>query len=132
MMRSMTDDRLLVESSPGYDRARTVWNAMVDRRPRAIARCASADDVADAVRYGRELSCDNVASYELITADGARLHVDEAGNPELFWGLRGGGGNFGIVTEFEFRLQPVERRAQVVELFFGIDEAAPVSVAGAS
>src|SRR5215218_5359670 len=75
-------------------------------------------------RHG--LACDNVASYELITPDGERLHVDEAGNPELFWGLRGGGGNFGIVTEFEFRLHPVARQAHVVELFFGIDEAAPV------
>ena len=172
---------------------------MVDRRPRAIIRCASADDVAEAIRYGRErdleigvrcgghsvlglcvpedgleidltpmggvrvdperrrawvqggallgaldraamehgltttagnvshtgvggltlgggmgwlarrlgLSCDNVESYELITAEGERLRVDEAGNPELFWGLRGGGGNFGVVTEFEFRLHPV-------------------------
>ena len=53
------------------------------------------------------LSCDNVASYELITAEGERLHVDETGDPELFWGLRGGGGNFGVVTEFEFRLHPV-------------------------
>ena len=74
-------------------------------------------------RHG--LACDNVASYELITPDGERLHVDEAGNPELFWGLRGGG-NFRIVTEFEFRLHPVARQAHVVELFFGIDEAAPV------
>ena len=75
-------------------------------------------------RHG--LSCDNVASYELITAEGDRLHVDEAGNPELFWGLRGGGGNFGIVTEFEFRLHPVARQAHVVELFFAIEDAAPV------
>ena len=52
MTRAMTDDRLLVKGSPGYDQARTVWNAMVDRRPRAIARCVIADDVADAVRYG--------------------------------------------------------------------------------
>ena len=72
------------------------------------------------------LSCDNVASYELITAEGERLHVDEAGDPELFWGLRGGGGNFGIVSEFEFRLHPVASPAHVVELFFGIEEAPPV------
>jgi FAD/FMN-containing dehydrogenase len=218
MMRAATDGRLLVDGSPGYDEARTVWNAMVDRRPRAIVRCSSADDVAEAIRYGREreleigvrcgghsvlglcvpegglmidltpmagvrvvperrrawvqggallgaldraamehgltttagnvshtgvggltlgggmgwlarglgLSCDNVASFELITAEGERLRVDEAGEPELFWGLRGGGGNFGVVSEFEFRLHPVARQAHVVELFFGIEDAAPV------
>jgi FAD/FMN-containing dehydrogenase len=53
------------------------------------------------------------------------LHVDETENPDLFWGLRGGGGNFGVVTEFEFRLHPVAARAHVVELFFPVEEAAP-------
>jgi FAD/FMN-containing dehydrogenase len=208
--------RLLEDGDPGYDDARTVWNAMVDRRPRAIARCESADDVAEAIRYGRErdleigvrcgghsvlglavpdgglsidltpmggvsidaerriarvqggallgaldragmehgltttagnvshtgvggltlgggmgwlgrlhgLTCDNVESFELITAGGDRLHVDETENPDLFWGLRGGGGNFGVVTQFVFRLQPVAAQAQVVELFFSIEDAA--------
>jgi FAD/FMN-containing dehydrogenase len=54
MMRAAADGRLLEDGAPGYDAARTVWNAMVDRRPRAIVRCDSADDVADAIRYGRE------------------------------------------------------------------------------
>jgi FAD/FMN-containing dehydrogenase len=67
-----------------------------------------------------------VESFELVTAAGERIRVDEAGEPELFWGLRGGGGNLGIVTEFEFRLHPVARQAHVVELFFGIDDAARV------
>ena len=210
------DGRLLEDGTPGYDEARTVWNAMVDRRPRAIVRCANADDVAEAIRYARErdleigvrcgghsvlglcvpdgglmidltpmggvrvdperrrawvqggallgaldraamehgltttagnvshtgvggltlgggmgwlarqlgLSCDNVAAYELITADGHRLHVDETENPDLFWGLRGGGGNFGVVSEFEFRLHPVASKAHLVELFFAIEDAA--------
>ena len=218
MLRAATDGRLLTDGSPGYDEARTVWNAMVDRRPQAIIRCASADDVAEAIRYGREndleigvrcgghsvlglcvppdglmidltpmggvrvdperrrawvqggallgaldraamehgltttagnvshtgvggltlgggmgwlarrlgLSCDNVASFELITAEGERLRVDEATEPELFWGLRGGGGNYGVVSEFEFRLQPVAPQAHVVELFFDIESAGPV------
>jgi FAD/FMN-containing dehydrogenase len=218
MARAAVDDRLLVDGMPGYDEARAVWNAMVDRRPRAIVRCANAGDVAEAIRYEREreleigvrcgghsvlglcvpdgglmidlsamggvrvdperrrawvqggallgaldraamehgltttagnvshtgvggltlgggmgwlarrlgLSCDNVASYELITAGGDRLRVDEESHPELFWGLRGGGGNFGIVTEFEFLLHPVARRAHVVELFFPVEDAAPV------
>ena len=54
MMRAEVDGRLLVDGVPGYDEARTVWNAMVDRRPRAIVRCTSADEVAEAIRYGRE------------------------------------------------------------------------------
>ena len=207
-----------MDGDSGYDEARTVWNAMVDRRPRAIVRCEGADDVIEAIAYGRErgleigvrcgghsvlglcvpedglmidltpmggvrvdperrrawvqggallgaldraamehgltttagnvshtgvggltlgggmgwlarqlgLSCDNVESFELITAAGERIRVDEAGEPELFWGLRGGGGNLGIVTEFEFRLHPVARQAHVVELFFAIEDAAPV------
>jgi FAD/FMN-containing dehydrogenase len=217
-MRAVIDERLLRDGAAGYDEARGVWNGMIDRRPRAIVRCASAGDVAEAIRYGRDrdleigvrcgghsvlglgvpegglmidltpmggvvvdperrrarvqggallraldraamehglattagnvshtgvggltlgggmgwlarrhgLACDNVASYELITADGARLRVDDESEPELFFGLRGGGGNFGIVSEFEFRLHPVSRRAHVVELFFAIEEAAPV------
>jgi FAD/FMN-containing dehydrogenase len=216
MMRAAVEGRLLVEGSVGYDGARTVWNAMVDRRPRAIVRCASANDVAEAISYGRErdleigvrcgghsvlglgvpddglvidltpmngvrvdpegrrawvqggallgaldraamehgmtttagnvshtgvggltlgggmgwlarqlgLSCDNVESYELVTAERELLRVHEAGDPELFWGLRGGGGNFGVVSEFEFRLHPVAHRAHVVELFFRIEDAA--------
>src|SRR5215208_4519689 len=54
MVRAAAEGRLLEDGSPGYDEARTVWNAMVDRRPRAIVRCASADDVAEAIAYGRE------------------------------------------------------------------------------
>jgi FAD/FMN-containing dehydrogenase len=72
------------------------------------------------------LTCDNVVSFELVTAEGERLHVDADSNPELFWGLRGGGGNFGVVTEFEFRLHPVAHRAHAVELFHPIEAAAPV------
>jgi FAD/FMN-containing dehydrogenase len=216
MMRAAMNGRVLEPGAAGYDEARTVWNAMVDRRPRAIVRCANADEVADAIRYGREraleigvrcgghgvlglcvpddglmidltpmggvrvdperrrarvqggallgaldraamqhgltttagnvshtgvggltlgggmgwlarrlgLSCDNVAAYELVTADGDQLRVDPAGHPDLFWALRGGGGNFGVVTEFEFRLHPVAARAHVVELFFAIEDAA--------
>ena len=53
------------------------------------------------------LSCDNVISYELVTAEGEVVTASAGKNPELFWALRGGGGNFGVVTCFTFKAQPV-------------------------
>ena len=209
---------VLLPSSDGFDRARAVWNAMVDRKPRLIVRCTSADDVAAAVRYGRQndleiavrcgghsvvghavpedglmidltplsqvridparrrawvkggallgaldraslphglattagnvshtgvggltlgggmgwlarqhgLSCDNVVSFEVVTADGRTVRASAAENPDLYWGLRGGGGNFGVVTEFEFTLHPITGRALIVDLGFSLDEASAV------
>ncbi len=56
-------------------------------------------------RFG--LSCDNVEGFTLVTADGSVVRANSKENPDLFWALRGGGGNFGVVTEFEVRLHPL-------------------------
>jgi FAD/FMN-containing dehydrogenase len=182
-----------------FEEARKVFNGMIDRRPVLIARCFSAEDVAQAVNLARErglplsvyggghavtgsamceagvcvdlrgmkgiavdpvartvraeggvnwgefdaatqahglavtggrnpttgiagltlgsgsgwlerklgFSCDSLFKVELVVADGRKVIASEDENPELFWGLRGGGGNFGVATAFHFRLHPI-------------------------
>jgi FAD/FMN-containing dehydrogenase len=72
-------------------------------------------------RHG--LACDNVARVQLVGADGELLHASERENPELFWGLRGCGGNFGVVTEFEFQLHQIGTAALLVDLFYPPQDA---------
>jgi FAD/FMN-containing dehydrogenase len=70
------------------------------------------------------LTVDNLLAIELVTADAERLRVDAGSHPELFWGLRGGGGNFGIATAFEYQLHPVGPLVLGGPMFWPL-EAAP-------
>jgi FAD/FMN-containing dehydrogenase len=72
-------------------------------------------------RYG--LTVDQLLSAELVTAAGERLRASEDENPDLFWGIRGGGGNFGVVTEFEFRLNPVGPQVLAGPLFWPMEDS---------
>ena len=72
-------------------------------------------------RYG--LALDNVVGADIVTADGKLLHLSAQENPELFWGIRGGGGNFGVVTAFDFRLHEMPRQVIGGELVFPIARA---------
>jgi FAD/FMN-containing dehydrogenase len=90
-------------------------------------------------RYG--LSCDNLLSADFVTADGQFLTASAAENADLFWGLRGGGGNFGVVTSFEYQLHtvgpvfagivayPIQKAKTVLELFRQVTSAAPDELA---
>jgi FAD/FMN-containing dehydrogenase len=72
-------------------------------------------------KYG--LSIDNVLSVEMVTADGEFVRASEIENAELFWGIRGGGGNFGVVTSFEFRLHPVGPTVMFCGVWYPAEDA---------
>lgn len=75
-------------------------------------------------KYG--LACDNLLSADIVTADGRFLHASKDENADLFWALRGGGGNFGIVTSFEYQLHPVGPTIMNVSVMYPMEDAKKV------
>jgi hypothetical protein len=220
---------LIKPGDSGYEAARKIWNASIDRHPGVIARCSGVADVVAAVNFAREnellvavrggghnvsgkalcddgividlsgmrgihvdaenhsarvqggatlrdvdrethvfglavpagvisktgiagltlgggvgwlvrkygLTCDNVLSFDIVTADGKPRVASANENEDLFWALRGGGGNFGIVTSFEFRVHPVrtvlgglvtyprDRALEVLQFYRDFTQSAP-------
>src|SRR6266850_2323291 len=126
-LRHSLRGELVVAGEAQYEEARRVWNGNVDRRPALIVRCMGAADVQQAVNFARSfgvlvsvrggghswlmgkhgLSIDNLISADVVTADGQFRRASVKDNSDLFWALRGGGGNFGVVTSLEYRLHPV-------------------------
>ncbi|MFC6826969.1 FAD-binding oxidoreductase [Halopelagius fulvigenes] len=75
-------------------------------------------------KYG--LTCDNLRAVDIVTADGQLRHADETQNEDLFWGVRGGGGNFGVVTSFEFDLHEVGTEVFSGPVVYSFEDAADV------
>ena len=75
-------------------------------------------------KYG--MTIDNLISVEVVTADGKKIRASENDNPDLFWAIRGGGGNFGVVTQFEFQLFPVGPEIVAGLIVFPFDQAKQV------
>ena len=198
-LRASLHGQLILPGDSAYEGARHIFNGAIDRRPAFIVRCVDANDVQQAVEFGRQsnldiavrggghsfpglstcdgglvidlspmkavsvnvhdqsgraepgvtlgglieatqayslgtntgtasdtgiagltlgggigwlvgkygLTCDSVRSFEVVTADGRLLNANANENPDLYWGLRGGGGNFGVVTAFDYQLHPL-------------------------
>lgn len=129
--KAVADDTLMIDLSPIQDirvdpsrmRARVgagcIWSS-VDAETQAFGLATTGGTVSHTGVAGltlgggigwlgsmHGLTCDNLLSADLVTAAGEYLRVDADEHPDLFWALRGGGGNFGVVTSFEFRLHPV-------------------------
>ena len=75
-------------------------------------------------RFG--MAIDNLESVDIVTADGQLRHASAKENPDLYWGVRGGSGNFGVVTAFEFRLHPMQRQVVAGQVSFPIAKARDV------
>src|SRR6201982_3435963 len=72
------------------------------------------------------MDCQKLVSVDVVTADGRRIRASESENPDLFWAIRGGGGNFGVVTEFEVRLHKVGPIVQTGLLFWDLEHGPSV------
>ncbi|MDM0113255.1 FAD-binding oxidoreductase [Variovorax sp. J22R133] len=212
--RAQFAGQTLTPGDAEFDKARSVWNGAIDRKPAVIARCTTAAQVADAIRFARVaglqiavrggghsyagnsvcdgglmihlgamngvgvdagarravcgggatwadvdaatqahglatpggfishtgiagltlgggigwlsakagLSCDNLVAAEVVTADSQIIRASGDENPDLFWALRGGGGNFGVVTSFEFALHPVGPLVNLGLFFYELDK----------
>ena len=233
-LRQGFSGEILLPEDAGYDEARKLFNAMIDRRPAIIAQCAGVQDVVGAVTFGRRLeleiavrggghgvagkaltegglvidlrrmngvsvdpdartatvaggatmshldratqphdlattggrvsttgvggftlgggdgwlarkfglACDNLLAAELVTADGSIVHASDNENPELFWAMHGGGGNFGVATSLTFRLHKLasvtallllwspEKAPEVLRVYRDYLETAPDEVGG--
>ncbi|MCK6460151.1 MAG: FAD-binding oxidoreductase [Planctomycetes bacterium] len=232
-LKALLRGPVFLPGSAGYEESRSLWNAMIDRRPLAVARCLGAADVIAAVKFARErdlLLCmkggghniaglavadgallldlslmrgvwvdprarvaraqagcllgdvdretqvhglaavlgfvsatgiagltlgggfgyltrrfgwtsDNVLGMDVVTADGRLVRASEGENPDLFWGLRGGGGNFGVVTGIDYALfdvgpevvgglvaWPASEAPEVLGLYRAVAEAAPAEL----
>lgn len=216
-LQDQVSGKVITADDEGYEEARRVYNAMIDRRPLAIVRCAGTGDVAAAVRYAAArgvplavrggghsvpgfgtvddgivvdlgdmrtvevdpatrtavagggatwadvntataahnlattggivsttgvggltlgggigylarahgLSCDNLEAAQIVSADGQVMEVSGAEHADLFWAIRGGGGNFGVVTSFRYRLHPVPE-IYGGPMFYDLKDAAAV------
>ncbi len=89
----------------------------LDRESMAVGLVTTAGGFG---RVGRRfgLTLDNIRSVDVVTADGQLRHASADENPDLFWAIRGGGGNYGVVTNFEFQLHPMERRVVAGNILF--------------
>ena len=217
-LRASLRGKLLMPTDTGYDVSRTLWNAMIDRRPAAVVRAAGAGDVMQAVNFAREnqlllavrggghniagkaacdgglmldlsamksvrvdpaarrarvepgallsdfdretqafglstptginsttgmsgltlgggfgwqsrkrgLTIDNLVAADVVLASGEFMQTSATQHPDLFWALRGGGGNFGVVTSFEYQLHPLGPQVLAGLVVYPMDQAKQV------
>ncbi len=118
---------LILPDSEAYEDARNVWNGLINKYPAIITRVKGATDVATAIQFARENDLevsirggahDALRSVEVVTPDGELRKASPDHDEALFWAARGGGGNFGVVTNFEFELYEVGPMVQGLGIFY--------------